>query len=244
MATNLKVDTLSAMGDNFIHVVTAGDRAAVIDPGMAAPVLEYLQRQNLELELIMLTHGHYDHTGGCQELLSETGCRIAGATANAAEHVADGSEIKFGNLAFEALATPGHTSADICYYEPVSKLLFTGDTLFLCGCGRVIAGEEERMWASLNRLRSLPEDSRIYCGHDYTRENLEFALSVEPGNERLQERCRSQQDDPETWSYMETEKATNPFLRPQSREIRKSLQLDAALDWQVFARLRSMKNRF
>lgn len=226
-------------GDNYIHLVRRGESLAVIDPGSAGPVREYVERSGTKLDSILLTHGHHDHTGGCAELTDFSGCRIIGPVGSALTAAQEGDDVEVCGCSFKVLATPGHTSDHLCFYSAAAKIVFTGDTLFHCGCGRVFTGDYAGMWRSLDRLRKLPGDTHIYCGHNYTSENIDFALSVDPANEKLARRARRQ-----TFSSIELELATNPFLRPENKNIRAFIGLPDAPQSEVFAELRKMKDVF
>jgi hydroxyacylglutathione hydrolase len=237
--SEMELTTLRVMDDNYIHVMIHAGRAAAIDPGVAAPLLALLAERGLLLEAVLLTHGHHDHTGGVAALVEDCGCEVYGPAGVAVHGLRDGERLDVCGTELEVLATPGHSDCDLCYYSRDDELLFTGDTLFLCGCGRVFGGDYARMWASLQRLAALPPATRIYCGHDYTSENIAFALGVESSNRRLLERGRSATAEHGT---IAEELATNPFLRPQSGEIRRRLGMESASDAELFERLRRMKN--
>lgn len=222
--------------DNFIYLLLEEERAAVVDPRAALPVAALLQARAVALELILITHHHGDHTGGVPELKERWPCRVAGPADGLLAvdpAVVEGDRIPFGPCQIHVLEVPGHTQHDVAYYLPEQKAVFTGDTLFAGGCGRVFSHQPQLLWASLNRLRSLPDETRVYGGHDYTEENLEFALSLDPHNaavrERLDElRRRAAEGAPFEASTVAEEKRTNPFLR-----CRKAAE---------FARIRSLKD--
>ncbi len=238
MQDELCVDTLSA-GDNYIHLIRSGEHLTVVDPGTARPVLEYIEQTGLKLDKILITHCHYDHTGGCDELEKISGGRIIGPADSAQVAAKDGDLVKACGCEFTTFATPGHTHEHLCFYSAAAKILFTGDTLFYCGCGRVFTGDYQAMWSSLERLRKLPGDTRVYCGHDYTSDNIEFALSVDPENQRLFQRARRP-----IFSSIETETATNPFLRTENESIRGNIGLPYASPPEVFSKLRKLKDAF
>ncbi len=238
MHDELLIETLSA-GDNYIHLIRRGEHLAVVDPGTARPVREYIERTGAKLETIFVTHGHYDHTGGCAELVGISGCRVIGPPDTSQVVVRDGDSVEICGCEFMTIATPGHTHDHLCLYSAAEKILFTGDTLFYCGCGRVFTGDYDQMWRSLERLRRLPGETRVYCGHDYTDDNIEFALSVDPDNGPLSRRERRK-----NFSSIETELATNPFLRPENDRIRNAIGMPGAPPAEVFAKLRKMKDMF
>lgn len=250
----MTVEILTGFGDNYIYVI--GDdrrgKAVAIDPGAAEPVLRCLERVGAGLETILITHRHGDHTGGCAELKSATHCSVigpSGALAHGDRQVADGEAIVFGETEFRVIEVPGHTREDVAYYSQQLRSVWTGDTLFAAGCGRVLGGSAGDMWRSLLRLRDLPEDTLVYCGHDYTVENLEFAAHLEPGNEAVSRRLAGVRamvagGEPTVPSTIASERATNPFLRSDTQAMRLAVGLPAAPDVEVFAELRRRKDRW
>jgi hydroxyacylglutathione hydrolase len=223
-------------GDNFIHLLLAGRQAAAVDPGAAEPVAAALQAQGCMLELVLITHHHGDHTGGVSELKKRFSCRVVAPAGNLApshETVAGGERVPFSGCSIQVLAVPGHTANDVAYYLPGAQAVFTGDTLFAGGCGRVFSGQPQVLWASLCRLRALPAGTQVFGGHDYTRENLEFAAHIEPGNAAVRARLdgvrrRESEGGPFEASTLAEERQTNPFFRCR----------DAA----DFARVRALKD--
>lgn len=242
--------------DNYcvlLHAVSSGETLA-IDAPSAAPVKAALKAHGWRLTSILVTHHHHDHTGGCQELKDFYGCTITGPELEAdripglTATVREGSVLHFGCGDVSVLETPGHTLGHVSYYFPGLATVFTGDTLFALGCGRVFEGDPAMMYASLRKLAALPGDTQLYCGHEYTLSNARFALSVEPENQELAARVkeiegRRAAGEPTLPATIALERATNPFLRTHSAAIRARLGLDGAPDWQVFARLRQLKNK-
>lgn len=248
----MTVDTLQAFSDNYVYLVRDGGLVAAVDPGQPAPVLAALERLDASLDLILLTHHHTDHTGGCGELKRATGCRIVGPddrrTAGLDRAVRGGEDIAFGTASFRVLATPGHTRTHVAYFAGGLPAVWTGDALFACGCGRIFEGTPEDMWQSMLRLRELPGETTLYGGHDYTQENLEFAAHVDPGNvavrERLAEYVQRSAAERGHASTMDLEKATNPFLRADTIEMRKAMGLAFGSPEEVLGELRRRKDRW
>lgn len=250
-----KVITIPALGDNLIHLYRyGGGRCLVVDPGAGSPVLKVLQKQNLSLTTILVTHHHGDHTGGVGELKRKTGCKVIGSDkrriSGIDQLVTDGQIFSVGDAEIRVIATPGHTSTSVCYYVPPSTdntngILWTGDTLFVGGCGRLFGADARVMWESLQKLASLPDDALVYCGHDYTVENYEFALTVEPQNQAVRQRLddikRTGRTVPSTISQ---ERTTNVFLRAGVPEVKAALNMPQAKDFEVFAELRRRKDTF
>src|SRR3984893_17154062 len=229
------------------------------DPASGAPeaaaVETALKATGWRLTDILVTHHHHDHTGGIEELKARYRCRVVAPEAEADaipevdETVREGDPVRVGALAGGVIETPGHTAGHISYVFGPDKLVFVGDTLFSIGCGRVIEGTPQMMWQSLLKLRDLPDDTRIYCGHEYTQANIRFAKTIEPGNAALsareQEVARLGADrKPTIPSTIGAEKAANPFLRADLPEVAKSVGLGGAPAWQVFAEMRERKNKF
>lgn len=246
-----------AFKDNYVWTLRNAKHAAVVDPGEAAPVLDYLAREKLELCAILATHHHPDHVGGIAEILRGHEAPVYGPRgepiATLTRPVSEGERVSIPELGvtFSVLSIPGHTRAHVAYYGAGS--LFCGDTLFACGCGRLFEGTAEQMYASLEKLRALPDDTKVYCGHEYTLANIGFAKAVEPDNKALrtrEERDRRLRDagKPTLPSTLGEEKATNPFLRCLEPAVvesaNKYLGARVADPVRVFAAIRDWKNRF
>jgi len=256
-ANTFEVIPLRAFKDNYIWTLQNGRYAAVVDPGTAIPVLDYLQRERLELCAVLATHHHPDHVGGIAELLAHRAVPVYGPRnepISALTHpVAEGDEVRIAQLGlrFEVLDIPGHTRAHIAYYGANS--LFCGDTLFACGCGRLFEGTPPQMAASLAKLAALPDETLVYSGHEYTLANIAFAQAVEPDNAALAARAASdaetrRHDRPTLPSTIGREKITNPFLRCLEPAViasaNKYLGARAGDPVQVFAAIRDWKNHF
>jgi hydroxyacylglutathione hydrolase len=243
--------------DNFgvlIHDPATGATAA-IDAPEAAPVEAALKKTGWRLTDILVTHHHGDHTAGIGELKAKHKSRVvaprneAQRIAHVDETVGEGDTVRVGGLAGRVIDTPGHTAGHISYFFPADKLAFVGDTLFSIGCGRVIEGNPEMMWQSLVKLRALPDDTRFYCGHEYTRANIRFAKTIEPDNKALAARAQEVEaltaaGKPTIPATIAAEKAANPFLRADNAELAQSLGLAGSPPWKVFAEIRERKNRF
>jgi hydroxyacylglutathione hydrolase len=242
--------------DNYgvlVHDSATGATAA-IDAPEAAPVEAALQAKGWRLTDILVTHHHADHTGGIAPLKARHHCRVVAPHQEAAliplvdETVREGARVTVGSLAALVYDTPGHTAGHISYFFAPEKLAFVGDTLFSIGCGRVIEGTPEMMWQSLLKLRGLPDDTRIYCGHEYTQSNVRFAKTIEPRNAALAAREKEVNAlraarNPTIPSLLGQEKAANPFLRADLPDVAASVGLAGSPAWKVFAEIRERKNR-
>jgi len=224
----MEIIPLRAFADNYVWTLRDAKRAAVVDPGDAAPVLEYLEREQLELVAILNTHHHADHVGGNAGLLDRWKVPVFGPDDDRIREVShrmkDGSRctVPHFGIEFEVSEIPGHTRSHIAFHG--AGLLFSGDTLFAAGCGRLFEGTPGQMHESLSRLMRLPDDTRVYCGHEYTVSNVRFARAVEPDNAALRElegRAKQQraQDQPTLPSTIGQEKATNPFVRVRESAV-------------------------
>jgi hydroxyacylglutathione hydrolase len=243
--------------DNFgvlLHDPTSGATAS-IDAPEAAAVETALQKTGWRLTDILVTHHHGDHTAGIGELKARHKCRVvaprreAQRIAHVDETVGEGDQVRLGSLEGRVIDTPGHTAGHISYFFAADKLAFVGDTLFSIGCGRVIEGNPEMMWNSLLKLRGLPDDTRFYCGHEYTAANIRFAKTIEPNNKALAVRADEvakliAAGRPTIPATIAAEKAANPFLRADHAEVAESVGLGGSPAWRVFAEIRERKNRF
>lgn len=256
-----KIIGLPAFSDNYIWLIVDATKAAVIDPGDGQVVADYLQQNNLALDSILITHHHADHTAGIdllQSLFSPTIYLPVLSNKTPQEpfkRVKDLDIIEVLGETAHVIATPGHTLDHICYHFPMlenQSILFSGDTLFVAGCGRLFEGSASQMLESLSKLSQLPVDTLIYCAHEYTLANLAFARAVDPENTALidfqvvceKQRLAGLKTVPST---LKIEKQINPFLRVGYDNIQKSVQKHSACELQeiaIFAALRKWKNEF
>ncbi len=254
----LRLHPVPAFADNYIWVLSRGDRAVAVDPGDAAPLLAWLDSSGLSLAGILITHHHPDHVMGLPALTQRFELPVWGPQAEAAgipglnRPLCDGDRVRIEalDLELEVLAVPGHTLGHIAYHGP--DLLLCGDTLFAAGCGRLFEGTPAQMQASLSRLRELPASTGVYCSHEYTLANMDFALAVEPENAALhQARARAAErraaGEPTLPSRIGAERRINPFLRWDSPAVIRAARAQGAPNddpVEVFAALRRWKDRF
>ena len=245
-----EISILRAFYDNYIYVIQKGKDVIVVDPGHDQPVLRYLQDNNLRLSTILLTHHHADHTGGAAKLKQITGSTIIGPDGYSVDERIRGGDIRnIISYKVEIISTPGHTRNHVVYHVPELNALFTGDTLFIAGCGRLFEGNAKQMWNSLQKLATLSDDTKVYCGHEYTEYNLRFAATVDPDNIAITEKLESVRKVLAGGGYsvpstIGEEKEYNPFLRTPDLSIRRHLNMESASDVDVFAELRRRKDYF
>mmetsp|Transcript_20499 Transcript_20499/g.49388 ORF Transcript_20499/g.49388 Transcript_20499/m.49388 type:complete len:341 (-) Transcript_20499:298-1320(-) len=256
-SATMEIAQFPCLSDNYgylLHCKETGATAAIDTPEVD-PYLEQLEKKGWKLTHILNTHHQHDHAGGNLGLKSATKCHIVGPRGEASKipgidtPVDQGDTIKVGNLVGNVINVGGHTKGHVAYYFEKLGVAFVGDSLFAMGCGRMFEGTYDQMYASLQRLAALPDDTAIYCAHEYTQANGKFALSVEPGNEALQQRMKEVADarskgQPTVPTTMKLEKATNPFLRWDSKEIQKGFGLEGSDGLAVFSECRKRKDTF
>ncbi len=253
----LDILQIPVLQDNYIYLAhdPVTRATAAVDPAEAAPVLAALDANGWTLTHILNTHHHWDHVGGNLTLKRETRCLVFGAERDRNDipgldvGLNEGDMVELGRSRAQVLAVPGHTQGHIAYWFRDDLALFCGDTLFAMGCGRLLGGTAEQMWHSLDRLRALPPDTRLYCAHEYTQTNGRFAVTLEPENPALTRRMEQvdearRQGRPTVPSKLGEELATNPFLRPESAELQRTLGLEGAAPVRVFAEVRRRKDAF
>ncbi len=251
----LEIVTLPVLTDNYIYVIhdSVSQETAVVDPALAQPVLDILNKKGWQLNYIFNTHHHSDHIGGNLELKYKTGCEVIASKQDFHRipgidcSVNEGDRLSLGKHPVNVIFTPGHTLGHIVFHFFEDAILFCGDTLFVMGCGRLFEGTAEQMWHSLQKLKALPPVTKVFCTHEYTVANGCFAMTVEPNNTVLQlhmievQRCRSQ-NKPTVPTTIADELATNPFFREDSADLQCTIDMLGRTPVEIFAEVRRLKN--
>ncbi len=255
--SKLEVHQFSCLSDNYGYLIHDSDNnlTAAIDTPEVTPLNNALEEKGWKLTHILNTHHHFDHSGGNLELKKQWNCTIVGSKIDKERipgidvEVEDGDIYQFGNHQAQVFDVSGHTIGHIAFYFAEDGDLFSGDALFALGCGRLFEGTADQMWSGLQKLIKLPDDTRIYCAHEYTQSNAAFAVTIEPQNETLQQRAQDidalrAQGKPTVPSKLGLEKATNPFLRPDSADLQSTLGMEGANLVDIFAETRRRKDSF
>lgn len=256
----MEVIQIPVWSDNYAYLICEGGKAAVVDSPEAGPIEKALEAKHLELAAIWNTHHHADHVGSNKNLIAaHPGLAVTGSSQDAGRipgitrELNEGDHVQLDGLDAEVFFVPGHTSGHIAYYLKDHNVLFCGDTLFAGGCGRLFEGTPAQMVDSLSKLRVLPDETRVYCAHEYTLSNLKFAVTVEPGNAALKERFEKvqamrEQGESTVPSTIGEEKATNPFMRWDAPEIIETARSQGGASSddpaEVFGAIRRMKDSF
>ncbi len=253
----MDIEIISCLNDNYSYLIKDDqtNTIAIVDPSEFGPCEEKINQKYKKLDFILNTHHHFDHVGGNVELKKKYGSKILGFEKDEKRIpeidilLKDGQKLKIGNVIFKTIFVPGHTSGHIAFHFEKEKLIFTGDTLFSLGCGRVFEGTYLQMFNSLNKIKSLPEDTKIFCGHEYTKSNLEFCLKFNPNNNYLLDKkkeieARIKDKKPTIPSTIRDEIQTNIFLRYDDLDVKSTLNLINASDLEIFTKLRDLKDNF
>jgi len=253
----MNIEIIHCLNDNYSYLIKDNqtNTVAIIDPSEFGPCEEKIDQKYKKLDFILVTHHHFDHVGGNTELKKKYGSKILGFEKDKKRIpgidilLKDGQDFKIGNLDFKTIFIPGHTSGHIAFYFKKEKVVFTGDTLFSLGCGRVFEGTIKQMFESLNKIKSLPGDTKVYCGHEYTKNNLEFCLKFNPGNNYLKDKEKFietsiREKKPTIPSTIKDEIQTNIFLRYDDPAVKDALSLKRGTDLEIFTKLRDLKDNF
>ena len=253
----LKIFIINALSDNYIYLLRNENEniTSVIDPGESEPVLKFLKNKNWHLDEIINTHHHHDHIGGNKKLLDVYKSKLIAPSyeinriSNIEILVSDNEIHNIAGVTTKVIHTPGHTLGHVCFYMPKEKCLFSGDTLFYLGCGRVFEGTMDQMWLSLLKLRSLPEDTTVYCGHEYTLSNMRFAKYIDTDNDMLDEvsieiKIKREKTLPTVPFNLGVEKKINPFLRADDHSFIRKVGLNSNSASESFGEIRLQKDTF
>ena len=253
----LEISIINALSDNYIYLLRNEHKniTSVIDPGEAEPVIKFLKNKSWQLDEVINTHHHHDHIGGNKELLHIYKSKLIAPSyesdqiSNIDIFVSDNETINIAGISTKIFHTPGHTLGHVCFYMPEEKCLFSGDTLFYLGCGRVFEGTMDQMWLSLLKLRSLPEDTTVYCGHEYTISNMNFAKYIDNENALLNEvsleiKNKREKSLPTIPFNLGIEKKINPFLRADDNNFMQSVGLSGKNASESFGKIRLKKDNF
>ena len=253
----MQITPIPCLSDNYAYVVNDKNSGlvGVIDPSEAKPIVSFLTKNKLKLNYILNTHHHFDHIGGNNELKKLYNAKIIGFEGD--KHRIPGIDIylknnekfNFGNSIIKILHIPGHTLGHICFFFEKEKLAFTGDTLFSLGCGRIFEGDHKQMLSSLNKIKNLPKETKIYCGHEYTYRNAEFCLKYDDKNSNLIKYFKKIQELrskklPTVPSTLEDELKSNIFLRCDQNDLKINLNMENDDDFKVFKMIRDLKDAF
>ena len=253
----MKIETIACLKDNYSYIIhdKKHDLVGVIDPSEFEPINFIISRKFNKLDFILNTHHHFDHIGGNSELKKKYNSKIVCSKLDKNRIpdsnilLEDGDIFKFGDNSFEIIFVPGHTSGHIIFYCRKEKLVFTGDTLFSMGCGRIFEGSNKQMFESIKRIKELPSDTKIFCGHEYTKNNLDFCLKHDTSNKELLKKKKFVYDRlakklPTIPVTLEDELNTNIFLRCDNNVLKQALNLKDASDQEIFTKLRDLKDSF
>ena len=253
----LSIKPIKALSDNYIWLVTTNEGSIVIDPGESKQIIDLVKSNEIDLEGILITHHHYDHTNGIEEILKYKKVEVYGPKNNLnsiTKRVKQNDVFNLIGLKFEVIETPGHTLDHIAFYcfKDEKSILFCGDTLFSGGCGRVFEGTYSQMYESLKKLSKLPEDTQIFCGHEYTSSNLQFACAVEPNNQFIKEYNeeiieKTKNGEPSLPSSLKIEHMINPFIRCNEENLIDNINKkfgEVSSEIEIFSTLRKWKDDF
>ena len=253
----MDIEIIPCLNDNYSYLIRDNqtNTVAIIDPSEFSPCDKKINHKYKKLNFILNTHHHFDHIGGNTKLKNKYGSKVLGFEGDQKRIpeidtlLKDGQEFRIGNLNFKTIFIPGHTIGHVAFYFEKEKVIFTGDTLFSLGCGRIFEGTYQQMFDSLNKIKSLPGDTRIYCGHEYTKNNFDFCIKFNPNNHYLKDKERVinekiKNGKPTIPSTIKEEIQTNIFLRYDDQDVKNTLNLKNASDLEIFTKLRDLKDNF
>jgi len=253
----MQITPIPCLNDNYAYIIEDNNskKIGVVDPSEASPIISFLKNKNLKLNYILNTHHHFDHIGGNEELKKLYNAKVVGFIGD--KHRIPGINITlkdnekwyFGNSLIRIFHIPGHTLGHICFFFEKEKIAFTGDTLFSLGCGRIFEGDHKQMFASLNKIKELPRDTKIYCGHEYTYKNAEFCMKYDVDNSNLKKRFEiikklRSNNLPTIPTTLKDELDSNIFLRCDQNDLKNKLNMKNYEDFKVFRKVRDLKDSF
>ena len=251
------ITPIPCLTDNYAYIIfdNISKTTGVVDPSESKPIISFLKKKKLKLNYILNTHHHFDHVGGNIELKKKYNAQVVGFEGD--KHRIPGVDItvkdneiwNFGDSVVKIFHIPGHTLGHICFFFEKEKIVFTGDTLFSLGCGRIFEGDHKQMLASLNKIKKLPKDTKIYCGHEYTYKNAEFCMKYDSNNIDLKKKFEKikklrSQNLPTIPSSLEDELKSNIFLRCDQSDLKNKLSMENCEDLKVFRKVRDLKDSF
>jgi len=253
----MQITPIPCLNDNYAYIINDQKTGivSVVDPSDSKPIIQYLKNNKLNLNFIFNTHHHFDHVGGNIELKKYFNSKIIGFEKDRKRipgidlTLKDNQLFKFGSLELKLMHIPGHTIGHVCFYFKKENIIFTGDTLFSLGCGRIFEGSYEQMYSSLNKIKNLSKDTKIYCGHEYTLKNSEFCKKIDPKNTNLDKKIleiksKIQKNLPTVPSILKDELNCNVFLRCDDEDIKSSLNKKGSNSIEIFSKLRDLKDNF
>jgi hydroxyacylglutathione hydrolase len=253
----MNIEIISCLDNNYSYLIheQKTNTVVIVDPSEFEPCDEIIKNKYKKLDYILNTHHHYDHVGGNKKLKKKYNSTILGFEGDKNripcidKFLNDNQNFQIGDLNFSVIFIPGHTKGHIAFYLKDEKIIFTGDTLFSLGCGRIFEGTHKQMFDSINKLKKLPKETKIYCGHEYTKKNLEFCIKYEPNNKYLEKKkdwidVQIRSKSPTIPVTIDDELKTNIFLRCNEQSVKNALNLDNSSELEIFAKLRDLKDNF
>jgi len=253
----MQITPIPCLNDNYAYVIndSNSETVGVVDPSEASPIISFLNKKKLKLNYILNTHHHYDHVGGNNELKKNYNAKVVGFSGDKQRIpgidivLNDNEKWNFGSAIIKILHIPGHTSGHICFFFEKEELVFTGDTLFSLGCGRIFEGDHKQMLSSLNKIKKLPKNTKVYCGHEYTYKNAEFCMKYDFDNNDLKKKFElvkklRSNNMPTIPTVLGDELNTNIFLRCDQKDLKIKLNMENQEDYKVFKKVRDLKDSF